>query len=41
MCFVELNTQPPTVCYGSGQTTEEAHASAAKNALEHLQIMTK
>jgi RISC-loading complex subunit TARBP2 len=41
LCFVELSTQPTTVCFGSGQTSEDAKASAALNALEHLKIMTK
>jgi len=41
VCLVELSVQPTAVCYGSGQTKEEAKASAALNALEYLHIMTK
>uniref|UniRef100_A0A8C5PA78 RISC-loading complex subunit TARBP2 n=1 Tax=Leptobrachium leishanense TaxID=445787 RepID=A0A8C5PA78_9ANUR len=38
-CFVELSTQPITVCHGSAPSLDEAHATAAQNALEYLKIM--
>jgi dsRNA-specific ribonuclease len=41
LCLVELSTQPTAVSHGSGLTSEEAKASAALNALENLQVMTK
>ena len=36
MCFVRLDTTPPTVCSGMGPTKEYAHEKAAQNALHHL-----
>lgn len=36
MCFVRLDTRPPTVCSGMGPTKEYAHEKAAQNALHHL-----
>jgi RISC-loading complex subunit TARBP2 len=38
---VQLSTLPVAVCYGSGNSSKEAQASAAQNALEYLKIMTK
>ncbi|XP_063284521.1 RISC-loading complex subunit TARBP2 isoform X3 [Pelobates fuscus] len=38
-CFVELSTQPITVCHGSAPSRDESHANAAKNALEYLKLM--
>lgn len=40
-CLVQLSTLPVAVCHGSGNTSHEAQASAARNALEYLKIMTK
>lgn len=40
-CLVQLSTLPVAVCHGSGNTTLEAQASAARNSLEYLKIMTK
>ncbi|XP_033611223.1 RISC-loading complex subunit tarbp2 isoform X2 [Cryptotermes secundus] len=40
-CLVQLSTLPVAVCYGSGNSSKEAQASAAQNALEYLKIMTK
>lgn len=40
-CLVQLSTLPVAVCQGSGPTTKEAQANAARNALEYLKIMTK
>lgn len=40
-CLVQLSTLPVAVCYGSGNNSKEAQASAAQNALEYLKIMTK
>ncbi|KAH1017962.1 interferon-inducible double-stranded RNA-dependent protein kinase activator A homolog isoform X2 [Dendroctonus ponderosae] len=39
-CLVQLSTLPVAVCYGSGQTSKEAHADAAHNALQYLKIIT-
>lgn len=36
MCFVRLDTRPPTVCSGMGPTKAYAHEKAAQNALYHL-----
>jgi len=36
MCFVRLDTRPPTVCSGMGPTKAYAHEKAAQNALHHL-----
>lgn len=40
-CLVQLSTLPVAVCHGSGNTSKDAQASAAQNALEYLKIMTK
>jgi hypothetical protein len=40
-CLVQLSTLPVAVCYGSGQTSKDAQAAAARSALEYLKIMTK
>lgn len=40
-CLVQLSTLPVAVCYGTGTHSKDAQASAAKNALEYLKIMTK
>lgn len=40
-CLVQLSTLPVAVCHGSGGNPQEAQASAARNALEYLKIMTK
>ncbi|XP_046389570.1 interferon-inducible double-stranded RNA-dependent protein kinase activator A homolog [Ischnura elegans] len=40
-CLLQLSTLPVAVCFGTGVTVEEAHESAAKNALEYIRIMTK
>lgn len=36
MCFVRLDTKPPTVCGGMGHKKQAAHEKAAKNALYYL-----
>lgn len=36
LCFVRLNTKPPTVCSGGGPTKNSAHEIAAKHALYYL-----
>lgn len=36
MCFVRLNTKPPTVCGGMGHRKQAAHEEAAKNAIDYL-----
>lgn len=36
MCFVRLNTEPPTVCGGMGHRKQAAHEEAARNALHYL-----
>lgn len=40
-CLVQLSTLPVAVCQGCGHDSKEAQASAARNALEYLKIMTK
>lgn len=40
-CLVQLSTLPVAVCQGCGKNSKEAQASAARNALEYLKIMTK
>jgi RISC-loading complex subunit TARBP2 len=40
-CLVQLSTLPVAVCQGSGPTSKDSQASAARNALEYLKIMTK
>merc|ERR1712181_171357 len=40
-CLVQLSTLPVAVCFGDGETVEEAQESAATNALEYLQMMIK
>ncbi|KAL0268045.1 UNVERIFIED_CONTAM: hypothetical protein PYX00_010128 [Menopon gallinae] len=40
-CLVQLSTFPVAVCHGSAETSKEAQAAAAQNALEYLRIMTK
>lgn len=40
-CLVQLSTLPVAVCYGTGNTSKDAQARAAQNALEYLKIMTK
>jgi len=40
-CFVQLTTNPVTVCFGVGEnSSKEAHVDAARNTLEYLRIMT-
>ena len=40
-CFVQLTTNPVTVCFGVGENSfKEAHVDAARNTLEYLRIMT-
>lgn len=36
LCFVRLDTSPPTVCHGMGSTKTCAHERAAQNALQYL-----
>ena len=40
-CFVQLSTNPVAVCFGVGNTPEEAKDNSAVNALQYLRIMTK
>ena len=40
-CFVQLSTNPVAVCFGVGNTPEDAKANSAANALQYLRIMTK
>ena len=41
-CFVQLATNPVSVCFGIGEkSAEDARIDAARNALEYLRIMTK
>ena len=40
MCFVRLDTRPPTVCSGMGPTKAYAHEKAAKNALLYLNTVS-
>jgi len=40
-CLVELLTQPVSVMHGCGETFEDAHKQAARNALEYIVILTK
>ena len=40
-CFVQLSTTPVAVCYGIGETVEEARVACAKHALSYLRVMTK
>lgn len=40
MCFVRLNTKPPTVCSGMGPTKTYAHEKAAQNALQYLNTVS-
>jgi len=40
-CLVQLSTVPVAVCFGDGETVDEAQESAATNALEYLQMMIK
>ena len=39
--FVQLSTNPVAVCFGIGNTPEEAKMNSAANALQYLRIMTK
>ena len=38
-CFVKLSTEPVAVLCGSGNTLGAAHAQAAHNALQYLDVM--
>merc|ERR1712241_1616894 len=40
-CFVQLSTNPVTVCFGIGQSPQKAKMNSAANALQYLRIMTK
>jgi dsRNA-specific ribonuclease len=40
-CFVQLSTNPVTVCFGIGQSPNQAKLNSAANALQYLRIMTK
>ena len=40
-CFVQLSTNPVAICFGVGNTSEEAKDNSAGNALQYLRIMTK
>jgi RISC-loading complex subunit TARBP2 len=40
-CIVQLATSPVAVCYGVGDSDEDAKSEAAYNALEYLRVMTK
>ena len=40
-CFVQLSTNPVAVCFGIGNTPNEAKMNSAANALQYLRIMTK
>jgi len=40
-CLVQLSALPVSVCFGDGESSEAARSSAAKNALEYLNIMCK
>ena len=40
-CFVQLSTNPVTVCFGIGQSPNLAKLNSAANALQYLRIMTK
>lgn len=39
LCFVRLNTTPPTVCSGMGLTKTSAHEKASQRALHYLNIV--
>ena len=40
MCFVRLDTRPPTVCSGMGPTKAYAHENAAKSAMLYLNTVS-
>lgn len=40
-CLLQLSTLPVAVCYGTGNTFNDAQANASLNALEYLRLMTK
>jgi len=41
-CFVQMTTNPATVCFGVGEkSAKEARIDAARNSLEYLRIMTR
>ena len=40
LCFVRLNTNPPTVCSGMGCNKAIAHEKAAQNALQYLNTVS-
>ena len=40
-CLLELLLQPVSVLHGCGQSFEEAHKRAARNALEYIAILTQ
>ena len=40
-CFVQLSTNPVTVCFGVGESPQLAKMNSAANALQYLRIMTK
>lgn len=40
-CLVQLSTQPVAVCFGKGETKEEAKTTATINALLYIKVMTK
>ena len=40
-CFVQLSTNPVTVCFGIGLSPKQAKLNSAANALQYLRIMTK
>ena len=39
-CLLELLTKPVCVVHGSGQSYEEAHSDAARNAMQYLSLLT-
>jgi len=40
-CLVQLSSMPVAVCYSVGRTRDDAHSTAAHNALQYLKIMTR